>query len=182
MMRLQSGVTGVNIINLQAPGSCVLCAYGHQVVNVFLLVGVFHICKATQEIVSNTIIWVLQRGAKAEDMGEGSWLVTVGWSRAGLRDILEDGNPAHTPWFINSLLSSRIAYQGADVEDFSPHLNTGELIQIVCFEGALWSTKVKGHIGQRGSVSSLAPRTDSIIYNHIQVQWLSAKHSKTWRS
>ena len=50
MMRLQSGVTGVNIINPQALGSCMLCAYNHQVVNIFLLVGVFHTCKTTQEI------------------------------------------------------------------------------------------------------------------------------------
>ena len=45
---------------------------GHQVINIFLLVGVLAPVKKLRKYGSDTIILVLQRGAKAEHMGEGS--------------------------------------------------------------------------------------------------------------
>ena len=46
-------------------------AHDHQVVNFFHLVVVFASVKQLRKCPSDTIIWVLQRGATAEDMWEG---------------------------------------------------------------------------------------------------------------
>lgn len=54
-MREQSGVTGVNIISLKEAWGHAL--HGHEVVSIFHLVGGFHICKATQEVCLNTVIY-----------------------------------------------------------------------------------------------------------------------------
>ena len=131
MGKKKGGVTGIKFISPSAPGDLGLCAHGHRVVNLFHLVGGFHIhlqCrrprfnpwvgkipwrrngnpflyiltwwvlwteepeeqqsmglqrvrhdwvtkhfhiyKTTRKFPSNTVIQVLQRGAKAEDMGE----------------------------------------------------------------------------------------------------------------
>ena len=71
MRKQQGGVTGVNFLSPQAPGSLGLCPHDHQVINIFYLVGGFCFCKATQKmcIKCNIIIQVLQRGAKAEYVG-----------------------------------------------------------------------------------------------------------------
>ena len=45
-----------------------VCAHGHQIVTVFLLVGVFEAVKQLRKCISDTVI---QRGAKAKDMVEG---------------------------------------------------------------------------------------------------------------
>ena len=45
MVRYQGSVTGVNIINPQVPIGLSVCAHGHQIVTVFLLVGVFEAVK-----------------------------------------------------------------------------------------------------------------------------------------
>ena len=71
MVRLQGGVAGVNII-LGCQEVWGLCAQDHQVVNFFHLVVVFAPEKQPRKRASDTVIWVLQRGAKAEDRGEGS--------------------------------------------------------------------------------------------------------------
>ena len=62
-----------------------LCTHGHQVVNFFHLMGVSASAKLLRKCASDTLIWVLQRGSKAEDMSEvfvtgrplGSFPVTI---------------------------------------------------------------------------------------------------------
>ena len=49
-----------------------LGAHDHQVVNFFQLVVVLASVKQLRKCASDSIISVLQRGATAEDMGEGS--------------------------------------------------------------------------------------------------------------
>ena len=49
-----------------------LHAHGHKVVNFFHLVVVLASVKQLGKHASDTVIQVLQRGAAAEDMGEGS--------------------------------------------------------------------------------------------------------------
>ena len=77
MMRLQSGVTGVNIINLQAPGSCVLCAYGHQVVNVFLLVGGGAFSTSAKQL--RKLYQILLSGYFREELKQRIWEKGPGW-------------------------------------------------------------------------------------------------------
>ena len=50
-----------------------LHAHDYQVVNFFHLVGLASV-KELRKCASDTVIWVLPRGARAEDMGEGSVL------------------------------------------------------------------------------------------------------------
>ena len=59
----------LSVLRLQEAGG--LCAQGHQVLNIFHLVGVFTSVKQLRKGASDTVIWVLQSGATAEDMGEG---------------------------------------------------------------------------------------------------------------
>ena len=47
-------------------------AHDHQVVNFFHLVVVLSSVKQLRKCASDTIIWVLQSGATAEDVAEGS--------------------------------------------------------------------------------------------------------------
>ena len=58
----------VNIINPKMPVS--LRASDHQVVNFFHLMVVLASVKQLRKCASDTIIWVLQRGAREENVGE----------------------------------------------------------------------------------------------------------------
>ena len=75
-LQLVYSVWGIITINVQAPGGLGIYAYGHQEVNIFHLVMVegwiFTFIKQLRKCVSDTIILVLQREVKAEDMGKGS--------------------------------------------------------------------------------------------------------------
>ena len=49
-----------------------LCAHGHQVAGFFHLVGGLASVKQLRKCASGTVIWILERGVKADDMWEGS--------------------------------------------------------------------------------------------------------------
>ena len=66
------------MINSQVPKGWELCAHGHQVVNFFHVVGILSSVKQLRKCMSDTIIWVLQRGATAKAMGEGSVSSPIG--------------------------------------------------------------------------------------------------------
>ena len=74
MVREQGDVTGVNIINPQAPGGLgAMCSWSSSINSSFRPLGVILApVKQLRKCASDTIIWVLQRGAKAEGLGEGS--------------------------------------------------------------------------------------------------------------
>ena len=48
-----------------------LCVYGHHVFNVFQVVEVLVSLQLLSKCASDTVISILQRGTKAEDMGDG---------------------------------------------------------------------------------------------------------------
>ena len=54
--KVKGWVTGVNIINPQIPIGLRVCAHGHQIVTVFLLVGVFEAVKQLRKCISDTVI------------------------------------------------------------------------------------------------------------------------------
>ena len=60
----------LSVLSLQAAWG--LGAHGHQVVNIFHLVEVLASVKQLRKCASDTVTWVLQRGAIAGDLGEGS--------------------------------------------------------------------------------------------------------------
>ena len=62
---------GLTLSSLRLQEAWGLCAHGHQVVNVFHLVGVLASVKQLRKCASDTVISELQREAKAEDMGGG---------------------------------------------------------------------------------------------------------------
>lgn len=64
----------MNIIKSLGSPSWGLCAHGHQVVNVSHLVGVKVSEKQLRKLALDTVTQVLQRGAKAENEGQGSVL------------------------------------------------------------------------------------------------------------
>ena len=59
-----------DILGSSGPGG--LCVDGHQVVNIYHLVGILTSVKQLRKCASGTVIWILERGVKADDMGEGS--------------------------------------------------------------------------------------------------------------
>ena len=74
LLLVDGEVTGWDhrMINPQVLRGWELCAHGHQVVNFFHVVGVLSSVKQLRKCTSDTIIWVLQRGATSEATGEGS--------------------------------------------------------------------------------------------------------------
>ena len=88
-----------------------LCAHGHRVVNIFHLVGeAFTFVKQLRKCAPDTVIQVLQRGAKAKDTGKGPvprrpervLLVTCGTCFIFFRDILLTSHQSSPGLFCSS--------------------------------------------------------------------------------
>ena len=126
---MSQGLT-LSILRLQEAWG--LRAHGHQVVSVFHLVGIedgaVHICKTTQEMC------ILQRGAKAEDMGGGP-------APGKPHRVLLDYNIRVHSWCCNSLGFDKCIM--AYISHYSIIQSSFTALKTLCARGGInWETGI----------------------------------------